>query len=138
MELIGGKLCIRPLSSLDFTQHLSVVSPQLCDALEKRTVVDAAFTESLIIVLARDSLQALSLDLRKHLRPYKRGDAAVLLRTNLPYRMQRPCFTGLRDASRATVNVKRRFPVSARRKDDLQRGGFTIGHEKRPMKFNSL
>ena len=90
MELIGSKLLAWSISSLHFTQHISVVSPQLCDALEKRTVVDTAFAESLIIVLARDPFQTLTLYLRKHLRPYKRGDAAVLLKTDPPCRMQRP------------------------------------------------
>src|ERR1017187_7501947 len=45
VNLKAIKLCLRPIGHLHFTQHISVVPPQLGDALKERTVVDAAFAE---------------------------------------------------------------------------------------------
>src|ERR1700674_4170149 len=62
MDLIGTKLCVRPVWNPDFTHHILILSPQLCNALEKRTVVDTAFAQSRIVVLSRDLSRAQSLD----------------------------------------------------------------------------
>lgn len=52
MNLIGTKFRFRLLENSHFTQHISVVPPQLSNALEKRTVMDTAFTQSRIIILS--------------------------------------------------------------------------------------
>ena len=91
MNLKAIKLCLRSIGHLDFTQHIAVVPPQLGDALKERTVVDAAFAESPVIILAGDLLCASSSHLRERLLPGSRwDDAVVLLKTDLAGRMQHP------------------------------------------------
>src|ERR1700682_1946627 len=76
VNLIGTKFSFRPLGNSHFTQHVSVVPPQLSNALEKRTVVDTAFTQSRIIILSRDLFRASSPYFRERLLPCRK-DAAV-------------------------------------------------------------
>ena len=139
VNLKAMKLCLRPIGHLHFTQHIAVVPPQLSDALKERTVVDAAFAESPVIILAGDLLGASSLHLRERLLPGSRGDAAVVrLKTDLAGRMQHPRFIGVHRAARATVDVKGCRSVRARGEDHLNRVGSALGQEKRLAKFDIL
>src|SRR5208337_2567052 len=89
VNLPASKARLRPIGRLHLSQHLSVASPQLGDALKERTVVDATFLESRVIILARDRFHAARSDFRKRLRPVIRGDAAdVLSNTDLAGGMQ--------------------------------------------------
>src|ERR1035437_9754784 len=56
MNLKAVQPFLRPIRYLHFPQHLSVVPPQLGDTLQERTIVDAAFAESPVIILAGDIL----------------------------------------------------------------------------------
>jgi hypothetical protein len=81
----------RPIGHVDFTQHISVVPPQLSDALKERTIIDAAFAEFPVIILAGDLFGASSLHLRERLLSGSRGYGAVVrLKTDLAGRMQHP------------------------------------------------
>src|ERR1700730_6608108 len=71
VERITIKLGIRPVGYLHLTQHICVASPQLCNALEERTIVDTVFAESQIIILPRYLLRATGLDFFKHRLPRK-------------------------------------------------------------------
>src|SRR5271156_4364136 len=67
MNPIGTKSSFIPLGNSHFTQHSSVVPPQLSKAVVKRTVVDTAFTQSQIIVFSGGLFRASSLDLHEGL-----------------------------------------------------------------------
>src|SRR5579859_1333284 len=101
------KLCLRPIGHVDFTQHIAVVPPQLSDALKEGTVMDAAFAEFPVIILAGNLFGASSLHFRERLLPGSRGYGAVVrLKTDLAGRMQHPRFFGVHRPTRATVDAK--------------------------------
>src|SRR5271166_2359271 len=56
LELTGVELSIRPIRSFHFTQHFTVASPQLSNALERGAIVDTTFAKPQIVVLSRDLL----------------------------------------------------------------------------------
>src|ERR1019366_6614568 len=64
VELTGVELSMRSIGNLHFTQHFTVASPQLSDALERGAIVDATFAKPSIVVLSGDLLRASSLELR--------------------------------------------------------------------------
>src|ERR1700694_2168101 len=59
---LGG----RAIDYTHLTQHLQVVAPQLCNALEEGTVVNTVFAESQIVIWAGDLLRAPGLDFLDH------------------------------------------------------------------------
>ena len=60
VELTGVELSIRSIRNFHFTQHFTVASPQLSNALERGAIVDTTFAKPQIVVLCRGS--ALSIE----------------------------------------------------------------------------
>src|ERR1022692_1278931 len=63
VEVTGVELSIRPIRNFHFTQHFTIASPQLSNALKRGAIVDTTFVKPQIIVLSRDLLGASSLHL---------------------------------------------------------------------------
>ena len=82
---------IRLIGYLHFTQHIDVVSPQLCNALEERTVVDTVFAESLDNNPAPETgLRAPGPDFLDALLLKTRGNDALRCGQTFPVRVQCP------------------------------------------------
>src|SRR5271169_6911739 len=81
MNPIGTAFTFRHLRNTYFTEHISVVPPQLSNALKEGAVLDTVFAQSRVIVLSRHLFQTSSLDLRERLPPCRK-DATVSLGRN--------------------------------------------------------